>query len=368
MSKYFYITLGLILTLFTFNSCEDDIELVGEYKETAVIYGLLDQSESTHYIKINRAFIGPGNALEIAKIPDSNYFENVYATVSEIIDNNTARVWILDDTLLDTKDENGIFYAPTQKVYYFKDGSQGALNPEATYRLDVIINQGLSNEFSITGETELVRGLTSGQGQVSYSFNFVTSDNKLTASNVLVSSTGTAAIVNATIGIDFYEFIGNTIYDSISFDWNAGESEVAPGTSYSAPIQGQTFYELIRDNCTDNTDIDKRRLKSITIKLTGGSEDLVNYMNANKPSSSIAQTKPAYTNLTVSNDRYVVGIFSARQTVTLVKAFSTPPQTYTCLAQKSREELCRGTISGITSNLFFCSDLNADANQTWYCP
>lgn len=364
MSKYFYITLGLVLTLFAFNSCEDDIELTGEYKETAVIYGLLDQSESIHYIKINRAFIGPGNALEIAKIPDSNYFENVEAKVSEVINNVVTRVWMLDDTLLDTKEENGIFYAPTQKVYYFTDASQGPLDTDATYRLDVVINKGLSNEFSVTGETELVSGLSSGQSQVSSSFNFIDSDGNLKAASVLVSSTGNAAIVNATLGIDFYEYIGTTINDSISLTWNTGESEVTPGTSFSTSIHGTTFYELIRDNCSNNTSIDKRRLKSMTIKLTGGSEDLVNYMNANKPSSSIAQAKPVYTNLTVTNDRYVVGLFSARQTVTIVKQFSTPLQTYSCLDQKSRRELCEGTITG---NLLFCSDVNFDATQSFFC-
>lgn len=365
MTKYIYITVGLVLSLLTFSSCEDDIQLVGEYKETAVIYGLLDQSESIHYIKINRAFIGPGNALEIAKIPDSNYFENVYATISEIINNDTTRVWVLDDTLLDTKDENGIFYAPTEKVYYFTDASQGPLNTDATYQLDVIINKDLPNSFSVSGKTELVHGLTSGQSQVSSSFNFIDSDGNLKTTSVIVSNTGTSAIVNATLGIDFYEYTNNVIQDSVSIIWNTGESEVTPNTSFSTSAQGQTFYELIRDNCTSNTAIDKRRLKSITIKLTGGSEDLVNYMNANKPSSSIAQAKPVYTNLTVTNDRNVVGIFSARQTVTIVKQFSVPLQTYSCLDQKSRRELCEGSITG---DLWFCSDVNLDATQSFYCP
>ena len=367
MSKYFYITLGLILTVFVFNSCEDDIVLTGEYKETAVIYGLLDQAEPIHYIKINRAFIGPGNAIDIANIPDSNYFENVYATVSEILNNDTSRVWILDDTLLDTKDTNGIFYAPTQKVYYFTDASQGALNEAATYRLDVVINKGLSNEFSISGETELVSGLTSGQSQVSTSFGFIDNNNNLKSASVLVSGTGTAAIVNATVGVDFYEYIGTSILDSISYSFNTGEVEVTAPT-LSTSIEGKYFFESIRDHCTPNTSIDKRRMKSITVTLTGGSEVLLNYINANKPSSTIAQTKPAYTNLTVTNDKNIVGIFSARQTVKIVKHFAVAGQTYSCLDQKSRKELCMGQISGVTANLFFCSDLNFDSNQTWHCP
>ena len=83
MKKFAFVTLGLISALFVFNGCKDDISLIGDFKETAVIYGLLDQSETTHFIKINRAFIGPGNAYDIAQIPDSSYFQSVDATVTE---------------------------------------------------------------------------------------------------------------------------------------------------------------------------------------------------------------------------------------------------------------------------------------------
>ena len=108
-----------ILLLFLY-SCNEKINYVGEFKETAVIYGLLDHADTIHFIKINRAFIGPGNALEIAQIPDSNYFDQVDATISEYMDGNLIRTWELRDTLIQNKDTNGVFYAPEQKVYYFK--------------------------------------------------------------------------------------------------------------------------------------------------------------------------------------------------------------------------------------------------------
>ncbi|TAF89039.1 MAG: hypothetical protein EAZ48_01940, partial [Flavobacteriia bacterium] len=60
---------------FALSSCEEDIILDGDFVETAVVYGLLDQADSIHMIKITRAFIGPGSALDIAQIPDSSYFE-----------------------------------------------------------------------------------------------------------------------------------------------------------------------------------------------------------------------------------------------------------------------------------------------------
>jgi hypothetical protein len=363
MMKPICISTGLLITLLFLANCSDEIELVGEYKETAIVYCLLDQSEYTHFIKINRAFIGPGNAYDIAKIADSNYFENVEAVVSEYVNEVETRSWLLQDTIINTKDTAGLFYAPTQKLYYFNDGSQGALNTEATYRLTITINQGLASEFKITGETKLVTGITSGQSNPSSSFSFLDSQGKLKATNLIVSNTGNAHVVNASLDLEYYEFINNVILDSVSTHWNTGESQVQPGASYSTAIHGQTFYELIRNIATNNSAIDKRRLKAMTITITGGTEEFNNYINANKPSSSLAQTKPSYTNLSITKDKYVVGLFSARQTVTVVKAFSNPP--FSCLDQKSRRELCTGNITGTLS---FCSTVNLDALENYYCP
>ena len=145
---------GIFFLLILLNSCNDKIDLIGDFQETAVVYGLLDQSDSIHYIRINRAFIGPGNSLEFANIPDSNYFDQVDATITEYVNGNETRAWILNDTLVDNKDTNGIFYAPEQKLYYFTtkkcnaDGTQAlhstsqadllnSLNENASYKIHI---------------------------------------------------------------------------------------------------------------------------------------------------------------------------------------------------------------------------------------
>ena len=79
------------LTVCSLWSCNEKIDLIGDFRETAIVYGLLDHSDSLHYIKITRAFIGPGNALEIAQIADSSYFNTVEATIEEIEDGVVTR-------------------------------------------------------------------------------------------------------------------------------------------------------------------------------------------------------------------------------------------------------------------------------------
>ncbi len=370
--KSFSIYLVIIFALLS--SCSEDIKLNGDFKETAVVYGLLDHADSLHFIKITRAFIGPGNALEIAQIPDSSYFENVELTVSEYIGGVFQRTWLLQDTLVANKDVDGVFYAPEQKVYYFKTlptvtSSMGvpgtvqtspntlltSLKPGATYKMKAVINGG---EFEVTGETELVNGLTTSASSQNFTFKFADDPAEYISTGVGVSSTGNSFIVNAQLDVFFDEYSGGTP-TSKSFNWQLGENDVQPNTSTTFTALGKSFYDLVKRNATDDATIDKRTFKGISVTITGGAEDLYNYMLVNKPTSSLAQSKPTYTNLAVSNDRRVVGIFSSRQTLKVFKPFyvSSAQAYIRAIDKKSTRELCTGPITG---PLFFCSDHPGD--------
>ena len=369
IKKYIYfifISLGLIVL----NSCNEKIELIGDFVETAVVYGLLDQADSLHYIKINRAFIGPGNALEIAQIADSNYFTNVDATISEYLNGNLTRSWLLKDTILDNKDANGVFYAPEQKVYYFKtlptkpndvvnvdplNPQLNSLNPQAIYKIDIVINNGA---FSVSGETELVRGITSAAATQNFNFKFADNPGEYTSTGITVSSTGNSYVLNTQLKIAFNEWEGNT-YSEKSFFWNLGEADVQPYSNKVFTANGETFYDLMKSNCTENSTISKRTLIGVTIKITGGAEELYNFIAVNKPSSGLAQSKPTYTNLTATNGKRVIGIFSSRQTVEIYHPFYvSQQQSYLrALDKKSTRELCQGPITGL---YLFCSNHPGD--------
>ncbi len=370
--KHIPIYLSIILTFLT--SCNEEVNLTGDFKETAVVYGLLDHADSLHYVKITRAFIGPGNALEIAQIPDSSYFDNVELTVSEYLGSALQRTWLLNDTIVTNKDVDGAFYAPEQKVYYFKTlptvtSSMGvpgtvqtspnplltSLKPGYTYKLKAIINDG---EFEVNGETELVNGLTTSASSQNFTFKFADDPAEYISTGVGVGSTGNAYIVNAQLDVSFNEHTGSNITTK-SFNWQLGENDVLPSTSTTFSALGKTFYELMERNVTDDPTIDKRTFNGISVTITGGAEDLYNYMVVNKPTSSLAQSKPTYTNLSVTNNKRVVGIFSSRQTLKVFKPFFVSPALayIRAIDKKSTRELCIGPITG---PLLFCSDHPGD--------
>lgn len=356
----FFAIAVLILSL---NSCNEDIELSGEFKETAVVYGLLDQSDSIHMIKITRAFIGPGNLVEIAGVADSSYFESVDATITEI--GGLNRVWTLKDTIVTNKDEAGIWYAPEQKLYYFSTVGDSPLNPNAEYKLDIDLNNG---EFQVSGKTEIVNGLSTAAANTTYSFKFAqnVADYKNTTVTV---STGNSAVINTILEIGYEEITG-TDTTLRTFDWNLGEQDVANNAStITFGAQGEVFYDQIAKHIQSNNVpiCDKRNFSHIRIKIVGGASDLYNYMVVNKPSTAIAQSKPTYTNLEATNGYSVVGIFSSTQSLSVYKPFaSSASQFIRCIDKNSTIELCTGQYTG---PYLFCSDHSVDISfgYSWAC-
>jgi hypothetical protein len=373
-----YIT-ALLTGMFFFTSCNEEVNLIGGFEETAVIYGLLDQSDSLHYIKINRAFIGPGNSLDIAQIPDSNYFDQVDAKIEEFVSGTKTREWSLRDTLIDNKETNGVFYAPQEKLYYFAtrkckaNGDQqlntsnpadllNSLNENASYTLTVSVNNG---QFEVTGTTDLVKNISCPTIEpVNYRFDFINNDGSYGQSLLKVNS-GSSSIMNTSMEVKFLEMEKGVDTSLVTFKWNLGESEVDPNGFKMFTVGGQTFYELIRDNCSTDPSINRRRFTSIKIIMTGGSEALLNYITVNKPSSSLAQNKPTFTNLNVTNGFKVAGLFSSRYTYSVEKLYLNPfNNSLRMLTVESVEELCLGPITG---EFFFCSQHPADNGEAFYC-
>ncbi|MFA7274550.1 MAG: hypothetical protein WC044_11805 [Crocinitomicaceae bacterium] len=362
MNKFLLISL-LALIAFSFQSCNEDVQLATEYKEVPVIYGLLDQSDSLHFIKINRAFIGPGNAFDIAQIADSNYFTNVNAKIEEVINNTVVRSWTLRDTTLYTKSTNGLFYAPENKVYYF-DTKTNPLLENATYRLTVDINEG---KLIVQGETRLVSGFatqiganTSVLSNNNLTLKFAKDPGELISTSIWCQA-GTAAFGNVSLDIEISEYRG-TDSTHIHVPWVVSESTVA-NNKITGVALGQTFYDLVKSKLTNDNTIDKRNFEGFRVTYTGGADELYKYILVNKPTSSLTQSKPTFTNLTVTEGYSVVGLFSARNVFSIYIPFINPDSQYIrCIDANTMRELCQGAITG--NAYYFCSQHPIDNSSS----
>lgn len=373
--SFFTLLALLALTLF---SCKDKIDLIGAGKESAVVIGILDASESTHYVKITRTFIGDGvtSSVDIAQIPDSSYFDNVDVKIQEILANGSlGRSWNLHDTIIQNK-TNGAFYSPEQKVYVFYTSPGAPLISDATYKLTATIDNG---RIVVTGQTGLVSGINPG----SWATN-LTIPIKLTTSgptlgeyanhSFSVTSVGNSYRMNAKIRFDYREFsTGLTDSTDHSILFSLGETDVVPGTNQSFSFAGETFYTTLKEKIPVSSSVEDRVHLGFEITIVGASRELVNYIDVNKPSSSLAQNKPKFTNLSITEGHSVIGIFASRQTYTSYRPAVTSLSQVQALDAKSRRELCIGPTTGTLS---FCSRHAADkyvpgsgnmSIHTWYC-
>lgn len=367
MLRFFGYTVALLVVLTSLESCQKEFNLNGNYVETAVVIGLLDQAESAHMIKITRSFIGDGNtsALSIAQIADSSYFQNVQATIKERDGNGTVkRTFQLHDTIVQNKDEDGVFYAPEQKVYVFytdpnaTSGQTAPLKEEYTYSLEINIDNG---RILIQGETELVSGMSLNSGLTNFNSSLKFADNVGGYRNqtIDISSTGTAVRVNSKVTFLYSEY-NTALTDSVnkSVTLSLGEVELSPGVNnYQFSANGEAFYNLIKSKITSNTNVGRRRYYGMEILVTGAASDFSSYIAVNQPSSNLAQNKPDYTNMSVNSGFKVIGVFSARNILRVFKPATGNIAFVRALDQASVRTLCIGPITG---SLLFCSNHQSD--------
>uniref|UniRef100_UPI00345E3315 hypothetical protein n=1 Tax=Lentimicrobium sp. TaxID=2034841 RepID=UPI00345E3315 len=205
-----------MVSMVLFNACETDFDVTAEWKDITVVYGLISQNDSVHYVKINKAFLGEGNALTYAREADSSsYFNNLEVLIIEKTGSTETRRFSMDTTTIYHKEE-GIFYAPEQVLYKaaFKVPSD-YVNKDYTYHLEI------KNKITgkvIAANTPLVHDFaveTPRPGQ--QSINFTAESNQ----RVKWFSAKNGRRYNVSVRLWFDEVIGparDTLTRSI--DWN----------------------------------------------------------------------------------------------------------------------------------------------------
>ena len=98
----------------------------------------------------------------------------------------------------------------------------------------------------------------------------------------------------------------NTIIDSI--DWIQPQIIYDGSTEMHYTFEGDAFVNTLANKITNtNSNLIARRLSSIKLLFTVGSEDLQTYMSVNEPFEGIVQERPVFTN--INNG---IGLFSCR--------------------------------------------------------
>lgn len=325
--KKLVLSLSLLACMAVFNACSTDVELYADYKDIPVIYGLLDASQDTNFVRINRAFSSnndhPINANEVALIADScNYPGKLRAYIVEyktVYGNNydpTGRIIELDTMTIHDK-EMGTFYAPDQKVYFtdeqFKVNSGGN-----KYRYKLFVHKG---NDTITAETGLVGGEDFKIINVGLSFTSEPSDK---TGKIKFKAADNAVFYDMKMSFYYEESIngGPFVQKHVTYSFGAESIDdlgVEDGTYYFSYSENTLFNLLevaigadtvvnpnhpnvVRHICY----LDSQNKYPMDIVLSAGGDELYNYIQVNSQ-SGFSQTVPDYTNITGG-----YGVFSSR--------------------------------------------------------
>ena len=344
-----------IIALITFSSCETKFTLNGDYERIPVVFGLLDQNESTHYVKITRTFLGDGNNYDFAQVADSSYFDQVDAQVIELDNGVETRRWQLNDTIIPNK-ESGTFYGPEQKVYFF---TADDLDATMEYRIEADLDEGT---YSINATTELIENFSLSFLIYSpgFTFSFGSPSSSTTGNyNSFISTYNEgkhAALYNPKLNIKYRETYADGSTSDFVIPWSKGNVEQDKPESPSTKtlnFAGEDFYTLLKSSINVDVNVVKRELLGLDLVMAIAHTEFAKYMEISQPSSSITQSTPQYTN--VNSETSALGLFSSRQIVTVADLQ---------ISSGSFEELCTGQH---TAALGFCSSLPEHAGKSFYC-
>lgn len=302
----------IILLLFSvfFLSCETDFDVNAEWQDVTVVFGLLDPNNEDQLIKINKAFLGPGDAIQMASVADSTNYDPSEITVKvhrvkqqTFGGYDTLASVTLSDTLLE-KDE-GLFSTEENIIYTFKKPSS-FYNTNSLYLLD-ILNE--NTQERITSETEIINTFSFESLNPSFEWGLYNGELpdslKFRTKNIEWQKSPNGLIYQLDIVINFLE---NN--DTVNLVWSQPLVEYTSG-NMSLQIKGEQFFQFLVNNLDNNT---VKQFLNLDLVMTIGTVELKTYIDVNKPFSGIVQERPTYKN--INNG---IGLFSSRFTYDDIK-------------------------------------------------
>lgn len=336
--------------------------MIDDWKETTVVYGLLDQSQDTQYVKVTKAFLGEGDALMMAQNFDSLYYDtsDIVVTLKEI---ETGTTWTLQPDMSISM-EPGTF--ATQQVIY-----KAAMTPNEDRRYQLKVKNLRSGTETI-GETRIVKNFTvTNPGSNSYQVDF---------RPTLVSSTNTYKIKwNAAVNGRRYNVFIRMHYNEknvltgvvdttkyVDMNFPDMQSSKLDGTELmEVGFEKENFYSNIASKLIADP-VYERHPKYVEFKFAVAADDLNTYMQVSAPSTGIVQEKPSYSNIVNG-----IGLFSSRlnQNAAASGGFgSPPPNPYAPygfkMSEATLDSLCAGQY---TKNLNFCDPLVFNPADPCFC-
>jgi hypothetical protein len=291
MIKRIAIALLLIIPFFH-NSCNNELDLLSEYEEKIVCFGVLNPDDTIHYIRVSKVFLGEGSALQYAQIQDSIQLrpENMEVKIARIQNNVETQFWILQpDTSIPR--EEGIFLYPGQIIY---SAAFPLLTDGSTYKLTVT---DLVSGYVTTSETTVARDVVHTSPTV---FQFLNFED---AGSLGFNFNSSLYASRYQLKLRFW-FDEQFIYDTMQVahcyvDWFLGEVDsysTQGNEALGISVVRRNFLNMLANSIEENSLV-RRVSKRVDLYYTSAHDDLVTYIKVQQANAGSTQELPEYTNM-----------------------------------------------------------------------
>jgi hypothetical protein len=296
------------ITLFIQFSCKPTFSTTGPWRDTTIVYGLLDYNDTAHYIRIYKGYLDANiNAYTQAKIPDSIYYApgTITATLYQI-DTNTGNILAtlplsrVDGNLEGFVMDTGTFATSPNILYKTKH----ALADGATYKLVIVDNK---SKKTVYAQANLVGSLvTVVPGPYATALNFFPHGK----TTLVWNNDANAAIYDLYLTLNYKEMMnGDTTLHSVI--WNVLTNYQPQSSQPTYTLNGESFYDILANKLSAAPTGMTRQYVGTDFEMIAGGTALYTYYLATLANSGITQGQAVkgYTNI-----HNGVGLFSSRDT------------------------------------------------------
>lgn len=308
--------LAFSLIVLCIAACSTDFELNSEYKEIAIIYGLLDIKQDDQYIRITRAVIDEDTpAPDLAQDDQRLYFQNEEVVMNEY--SSSSKNTLLNTYTLDkinaADPANGV---SAKEVGYFVN------DPYWVYKLDEEIVRDRYYELelttddgnTVTAETSPVDTFVVTRPKTGQNFNLLAE-----VSTIKWQPAPNGVIYDCELTFNYREeanndptvFENKTLVMNIFRNLDGDNPQYLDGSVITFPFKPEDFYAFLANEISSEDASDfKRFVQSVSLTFYAGGKELQNLYEVNLSQQSGltgGSVSPSYTNIDEG-----LGILSSR--------------------------------------------------------
>ena len=286
-------TFALFVLVLLGISCKNEIDINAPWRETPVVFGLLDANNQVQYIRIQKTYQNSVNQTtqQGAGYSDSLYFDSLYVTVTS----NFNETFVFQKT--DTTKNPGFF--ANDKAFLYRANFK-----PVNGRIYTLTIYSPSTGKKYTSTTRIIG--TAETTQTGSPPLFKVRNYPETRTLRFIPGKD-AFIYDVMIRLNYTEFniFGDSLQQFIDYPVRS-DLLIVNSALRTENFSTSRFLSYIADNIPRKPGIE-RKFRHVNYVFAGGSQDLKLFIDISRPINSFVQVKPEFSNI-----EGALGIFSSR--------------------------------------------------------